>query len=60
MCRDADDFSTYVTRYVLFWTLLAVGYIFETNRRSYEERKRSAIAVNDNALVQDPNASWHF
>ncbi|CAO2200355.1 unnamed protein product [Urochloa humidicola] len=55
--KDAADFSSYVTRFVLVWTIVGSGFVVETNRRSYVKNKSSEIAANDDGVVQGTNAS---
>ncbi|RCV32244.1 hypothetical protein SETIT_6G243000v2 [Setaria italica] len=40
-----------------FWTLVGIGFIVESKRRSYVKGKSSEIAANGNAVVRDPSAS---
>ncbi|CAO2169989.1 unnamed protein product [Urochloa humidicola] len=55
--KDAADFSSYVTRFVLVWTIVGSGFVVETNRRSYLKDKSSEIAANDDGVVQGTSAS---
>ncbi|CAL5000545.1 unnamed protein product [Urochloa decumbens] len=53
--KDVADFRSFVTRLVLVWIFVSIGFVVKTNRRSYGEGKSAEISASDN--VQDPRAS---